>query len=155
MNHLPCTVTACRGAGAKKACIHFCAITLYTLRLLDSILCPSTMFFSPRTCSLPFRLFYSSSEMNMLLVNLVLLMPIFRGAATPQPPWFLCWLCLTLGGSNFATFFIMSHPHILHTKRRNKRKYKNGHPHCKKYLVKMTTSAWLLQFQGSLNRWIV
>ena len=26
--------------------------------------------------------------------------------------------------------------------------------HCKKYLVKMTTSAWLLQFQGSLNRWV-
>jgi len=25
----------------------------------------------------------------------------------------------------------------------------------KKYLVKMTTSAWLLQFQGSLNRWVV
>ena len=25
-------------------------------------------------------------------------------------------------------------------------------PHCKKYLVKMTASAWLLQFQGSLNR---
>ena len=24
--------------------------------------------------------------------------------------------------------------------------------HCKNYLVKMTTSAWLLQFQGSLNR---
>ena len=28
-------------------------------------------------------------------------------------------------------------------------------PHCKKYLVKMTTSAWLLQFQGSLNRRVV
>ena len=27
--------------------------------------------------------------------------------------------------------------------------------HCKKYLVKMTTSAWLLQFQGSLNRFVV
>ena len=26
--------------------------------------------------------------------------------------------------------------------------------HCKKYLVKMTTSAWLLQFQGLLNRWV-
>ena len=26
--------------------------------------------------------------------------------------------------------------------------------HCKKYLVKTTTSAWLLQFQGSLNRWV-
>ena len=37
------------------ACIHFCAITLYTLRLLDNIRCPSTMFFSPQTCSLPFK----------------------------------------------------------------------------------------------------
>ena len=27
--------------------------------------------------------------------------------------------------------------------------------HCKKYLVKMTTIAWLLQFQSSINRWIV
>ena len=27
--------------------------------------------------------------------------------------------------------------------------------HCKKYLFKMTTSAWLLQFQGSLNIWMV
>ena len=27
--------------------------------------------------------------------------------------------------------------------------------HCKKYLVKMTISAWLLQFQGSLNTWVV
>ena len=27
--------------------------------------------------------------------------------------------------------------------------------HCKKYLVKMTTSEWLLQFQGSLNRWVI
>ena len=25
--------------------------------------------------------------------------------------------------------------------------------HCKNHLVKMTTSAWLPQFQGSLNRW--
>ena len=25
----------------------------------------------------------------------------------------------------------------------------------KKYLVKMTTSEWLLQFQGSLNRWVI
>ena len=27
--------------------------------------------------------------------------------------------------------------------------------HCKKYLVKMTISEWLLQFQGSLNRWVI
>ena len=27
--------------------------------------------------------------------------------------------------------------------------------HCKKYLVKMNTSAWLLQFQGSLNSLVV
>ena len=31
---------------------------------------------------------------------------------------------------------------------------KKATPHCKKYLVKMTTSAWLLQFQGPLNRWV-
>ena len=33
--------------------------------------------------------------------------------------------------------------------------YANSPLHCKKYLVKITTSAWLLQFQGSLNRWVV
>ena len=27
--------------------------------------------------------------------------------------------------------------------------------HCKRYLVKMNTSAWLLQFQGSLNSLVV
>ena len=58
MNCLPCTVTACRGARAKKACIRFCAIILYTLRPrsfpLEHVFYPSWLFFTLRvkwTCS--------------------------------------------------------------------------------------------------------
>ena len=79
MNRLPCTVTACHGAGAKKACICFCAITLYTLRPLNNVLYPSTRFFSLRTHSLPFQtVLYSSCSSH--LINLSTIDSNFQGA---------------------------------------------------------------------------
>ena len=82
VNRLPCTVTACHGAGAKKACICFCAITLYTLRPLNNVLYPLTMFFSLRTHSLPFQtVLYSSCSSH--LINLSTIDANFQGGRVP------------------------------------------------------------------------
>ena len=51
--------------------------------------------------------------------------------------------CTSISGTTVKLF---TYPELVY----NKHAYT-----AKNYLVKMTVSAWLLQFQGSLNQWVV
>ena len=59
-----------------------------------------------------------------------------------------------------ATLYVLSEPPFIGANWKHFSASEESHTkclchHCKKYLVKMTISEWLLQFQGSLNRWVI
>ena len=82
-------------------------------------------------------------------------------AQTSNPPyrWRKCGICIywkfmMIVGCMWTLSYFIDHASSIWPPHRNTF-IPSLHLHCKTYLVEMTTSAWLLEFQGSLNRWVV